>query len=173
MDGTSWCATSSPLRENDMTITLADWEFQVEETATRDYTHQCSLDHCTCPYCENFYENVDKVHPNLRPVLDRFGIFLNGPCEVMPFEPTYVAAAYRVTGKIRTRGEANLHIDGVPLRFEEGNDTTFLLWVGPMDLPWTQQEDMDEVLSPANQPEFMERMMERLLLWAEDGSTES
>jgi hypothetical protein len=42
-----------------------------------------------------------------------------------------------------------------------------------MALPWTQEEDMDEVLSPANQPEFMERMMERLLLWAEDGSTES
>jgi hypothetical protein len=91
----------------------------------------------------------------------------------MPFEATYVAAAYRVTGKIRSRGEANLHIDDVPLRFEESNERTFLLWVGPMALPWTQEEDMDEVLSPANQPEFMERMMERLLLWAEDGSTES
>jgi hypothetical protein len=29
-------------------------------------------------------------------------------------------------------------------------------------------EDMDEVISPANQPEFLDRMMVRLLNWAED-----
>lgn len=156
-----------------MTIRLADWVFSVDEIATRDYTHKCSLDHCTCPYCENFYENADSSHPNLRPVLDRFGIFLNGPCEVMPFEPTMVAAAYRVTGQILSRGEAYLHIEDVPLRPEPGDEKTFLLWIGPLELPWTQEEDMFEVLSPANQPEFMERMMERLLLWAEESSTES
>jgi hypothetical protein len=36
-----------------------------------------------------------------------------------------------------------------------------------MELPWTQIEDMDEVISPANQPEFMDRMMLRWLKWAE------
>ncbi len=156
-----------------MVITLADWQFRVDVTATAEYTHKCSLDHCTCPYCQNFYDTVDLAHPSLRPVLSRFGIYLNGPCEVMPFEPTLVAVAYRVTGQILHRGESRLHVDGVPLRPEEGENGTFLLWVGEMALPWDREEDMDEVLSPANQPEFMDRMMQRWLLWAEDTEFEN
>ena len=151
-----------------MVIELADWTFELDYDATWDYTHKCSLDHCTCPYCENFYENADRAHPNLRPVLNRFGIFLNGPCEVMPFEPTLVAACYRITGQIVSRGETFLHVEGVPLRPEYADENTFFLWVGPMELPWTREEDMDEVLSPANQSEFMDRMMARLMKWAED-----
>ena len=151
-----------------MVVTLADWQFRVDVDSTLEYTHKCSLDHCTCAYCENFYENVDVTHPSLRAVLSRFGICLNGPCEVMPFEPTLVAAAYRVTGQILSRGEAYLHVDDVALRPEESDEDTFLLWVGPMDLPWTRDEDMDEVLSPANQTDFMDRMMAKLLSWAEE-----
>ena len=151
-----------------MIITLADWQFQVDRGATAEYTYKCSLDHCECPYCQNYYENIDRAEPSLRPVLSKFGISLNGPCEVMPFEPTLVAACYRVTGQILSRGETNLHINDVALRPEEADDNTFFLWVGPMDLPWTQQEDMDEVLSPANQPEFMDRMMARMLKWASE-----
>lgn len=156
-----------------MVITLADWQFRVDVQETLAYTSQCSQDHCTCAYCQNFYENVDRVCPSLRPVLSRFGIYLNGPCEVMPFEPTLVSAAYRVTGEILSRGEAYLHADGVDLRPEESENGTFLLWVGPMDLPWTQDEDMDQVLSPANQPEFMDRMLRQALRWAENDSPES
>lgn len=150
-----------------MIITLGDWQFQVDAVATEDYTTRCSLDHCTCPYCKNFYENIDRTQPMLRPVLEKFGIFLNGPCEVMPFEPTLVAACYRVTGKILSRGESYLHVEDVPLRPEEADDRTFFLWIGPVELPWTQEIPVDEVLSPANQPEFMDRMMQRLLKWAE------
>ncbi len=149
-------------------ITLVDWQFQVDEEATLVYTIQCSEDHCTCPYCLNFYENIDAAHPTLRPVLSRFGIFLNGPCEIMPFEPTLVMACYRVTGQITRRGISQLHVDGVPLRPESADENTFFLWVGEMDIPWTQQEDMDEVLSPANQPEFMDRMYRRWLETRED-----
>ncbi len=144
-------------------ITLADWQFQVDADATLAYTSKCSGDHCTCPYCRNFYENVDASHPSLRPVLSRFGIDLNGPCEVMPFEPTLVMACYRVTGQILRLGESRLHVDGVALRPERADGETFFLWAGEMELPWTQEEDMDEVLSPANQPEFMDRMYRRWL----------
>ena len=156
-----------------MVISLGDWQFQVDVSATESYTTRCSLDHCTCPYCLNFYENMDRAEPALRPVLSRFGIYLNGPCEVMPFEPTLVAACYRVTGQIISRGEAYLHINDVPLRPEEADENTFFLWIGPMELPWTQAEDMDEVISPANQPEFMDRMMARILRWAENTQIES
>jgi hypothetical protein len=153
-----------------MIISLADWQFRVDVDTTLEYTHKCSLDHCTCPYCQNFYDNIDISYPSLRPVLTRFGIHLNGPCEVMPFEPTLLAAAYRITGEILSRGEAYLHVDEVALRPEPGDDHTFLLWIGPVDLPWTQAEDMYEVLSPANQPEFMDRMMQTLLRWAQPGN---
>lgn len=156
-----------------MVISLADWRFRVDLQATEDYTTKCSLDHCTCPYCQNFYETVDRAYPNLRPVLSRFGIYLNGPCEVMPFEPTLVAACYQITGQILSRGEAYLHVDDVALRPEEADDHTFFLWIGPMELPWEQDIDMDEVISPANQPEFLDRMMTKLLKWAEDGEITS
>ena len=151
-----------------MIITLADWRFRVDVLSTNIYTTNCSLDHCTCPYCQNFYDNIDRENPDLRPVLDKFGVFLNGPCEVMPFEPTLVAACYRITGQIENRGQTYLHISGVPLRPEEADAHSFFLWIGPVELPWTQEEDMNEVLSPANQPEFMDRMMQRLLQWTED-----
>ena len=156
-----------------MVISLGDWQFRVDIAATESYTTKCSLDHCTCPYCRNFYENIDRAEPALRPVLSRFGIYLNGPCEVMPFEPTLVAACYRVTGEILSRGEAYLHINEIPLRPEEADENTFFLWIGPVELPWTQEEDMDEVLSPANQPEFMDRMMARILRWAGDTQIEN
>ena len=156
-----------------MVISLADWRFRVDLQATEDYTTKCSLDHCTCPYCRNFYDTVDRAYPNLRPVLSRLGIYLNGPCEVMPFEPTLVAACYRITGQILSRGEAYLHVDNVALRPEEADENTFFLWIGPMELPWEQDIDMDEVISPANQPEFLDRMMAKLLKWAEDGEITS
>ena len=149
-----------------MIISVQDWVFDLDVDATMDYTHKCSLDHCECPYCQNFYENIDRAEPSLRPVLSKFGIYANGPCEVMPFEPTLVAACYRITGQIISRGESSLHINDVPLRPEEADDTTFFLWIGPLDLPWTQTENMDEVISPANQPEFLDRMMQRWLKWA-------
>ena len=156
-----------------MIISLGDWQFQVDAAATESYTTKCSQDHCTCPYCRNFYENIDRAEPALRPVLSRFGIYLNGPCEVMPFEPALVAACYRVTGKILSRGEAFLHINDVPLRPEEADESTFFLWIGPVELPWTQEEDMFDVISPDNQPEFMDRMLARALRWAEDTQIES
>ncbi len=146
-----------------MIITLADWQFSVDAQATLDYTIKCSQDHCTCPYCENFYQNIDAAHPQLRPVLSRFGIHLDGPCELMPFEPTLLMACYRVTGQILRRGESALHIEEVPLRPEEADDRTFFLWIGELEVPWTQEIDMDEVLSPANEPEFLDRMLQRWL----------
>ncbi len=146
-----------------MVITLADWKFQVDVEKTREYTQICSLDHCLCPYCRNFYENLHKAHPTLGPVLERFGVGLEGPCEVMPFEPTLLMACYRITGQILRTGESFLHVDKVPLRPEPADERTFFLWIGELELPWTQSEDPDEVVSPANQPEFLDRMYDRWL----------
>ena len=144
-------------------ISIADWQFRVDLDATREYTMKCSLDHCLCPYCRNYYETVDGANPRLRSVLDGFGICLDGPCEVMPLEHNVILTAYRVTGSIVNRGNIRLYVDEVPLFPEESENGTFLLWSGPMELPWQQEMAPEDVISPANQPEFLERMTAKVL----------
>ncbi len=146
-----------------MRISLADWLFEVNVEQTMAYTAKCSTDHCMCAYCRNFYEAVDGAHPALRPFLSRFGVTLDGPSELMPFEPTLLMAAYRVTGQITRVGLDRMHVNGVPVRPEAGEGGTFLLWVGEMEVPWLQEEPEEEVVSPANEPEFMARMLDKWL----------
>lgn len=143
-----------------MILELGDWCFQVDVEATRERTTKYSFEHCQCGYCKNFYDAVDAAYPLLRSALDRFGIQLEGPSELMPFEPTLMLACYRVDGQIIQWGSNGLSIHGVPVIPESGEDGTFLLWVGELTLPWLQSDSMDAVISPANLPEFMERMQE-------------
>lgn len=147
-----------------VTITIADWEFSVDTEATLIRTMQYSTDHCTCAYCRNYYETLDMAHPRLRPVLGKFGIAVEGPCELMPLEPNVMLACYRVDGTIISRGQTRIYVDDVSITPEEGENGTFLLWVGEMVLPWIQEEAMEDVISPANQPEFLERMAQK---WAQ------
>lgn len=144
-------------------ITLADWKFSVDAEGTTAHSMKCSLDHCLCAYCRNYYETVDSAHPTLRPFLERFGLCIEGPSEVMPLEPDYVMTGYRILGKILQKGHTRLHVDNVPVHFEEADDISFFLWAGAMELPWIQKESMEDVISPANQPEFLERMARKWL----------
>lgn len=145
-----------------MIIRLRDWEFYVDMEATLAHTTKNSTDHCTCAYCRNYYEAIDRCHPEVRAYLAQFGINLDGPSELMPFEPTLMLACYRVHGKILRWGREGLMVSGIPIVAEAAEDSTFFLWVGEVQLPWLQDEDMDEVVSPANLPEFLERMQ---LIW--------
>ncbi len=145
-------------------IHLADWSFRVDPDATREHTRQCASDHCLCAYCRNYYETLDIAHPGLRSFLARFGVVPEGPSELMPLEPMVMAACYRVTGQILQEGTP-IHLDGVPIRPEPADSGTFFLWVGQMELPWIQDEAMEEVISPANQPEFLDRMVKKYLQW--------
>ena len=147
-----------------MILEAGDWRFRVNVEATRERTSKYSFEHCQCSYCKNFYDAIDAAHPSLRPALGEFGINLEGPSELMPFEPTLMLACYRVDGEIVQWGKAALAVDGVPIVPELGDDKTFLLWVGELELPWLQKEPVEEVVSPANLPEFMERMQEVWLL---------
>lgn len=143
-----------------MILEIEDWRFQVDVEATRDRTSRYSFEHCQCGYCKNFYDAIDAAYPFLRPAMERFGVNLEGPSELMPFEPTLMLACYRVDGEILRWGRANLSICGIPLVPEVGEDATFLLWVGELEIPWLQEESQEEVVSPANLPEFMARMQE-------------
>lgn len=143
-----------------MNITISDWIFDVDPDATAAHTTKNSTDHCTCAYCRNYYEALELTHSQLLTFLSGFGINFQGPSELMPFTPTMMLACYRVHGKIQNWGREVLKVDGVPIIPEANDDGTFFLWVGELELPWLQEEDMDEVVSPANQPEFLLRMQE-------------
>ena len=143
-----------------MILEYGDWKFDVDVEATKERTSKYSFDHCECGYCKNFYEVIDHAHPQLRPALEPFGIHLEGPCELVPFEPTLMLACYRVDGQIIQWGREELYADGISVTVETGDESTFLLWVGEAELPWVQPERMEDVVSPANLPEFMERMSE-------------
>lgn len=143
-----------------MILEYADWQFDVDVAATREHTLKNASDHCMCAYCRNYYETVDTAYPNLRPFLEQFGVNIEGPSELMPFEPTLQLACYRVQGNIVSWGQSTLSVNGIPIVAETSEDGTFLLWVGEMELPWIQIEPVEDVISPANMPEFLERMQE-------------
>ena len=141
-----------------MLLEYGDWKFDVDVEATKERTSRYSFDHCECGYCKNFYEVIDQAHPQLRPALEPFGIQLEGPCELVPFEPTLMLACYRVDGRIAQWGKSGLFVSGASLIPEADDEHTFLLWVGELSIPWVQEEAMEDVVSPANLPEFMDRM---------------
>lgn len=147
-----------------MDLTIGDWQFRVDPDATRVHTTQNASDHCDCAYCRNYYEALPLTYPELVTFLESFGISYHGPSEVMPFEPTLVLTCYRVQGEVRQWGTEKLYADGVSILPETSENGTFLLWVGEMPLPWLQEEPMEDVVSPANLPEFLERMEEMWLL---------
>lgn len=147
-----------------MILELADWRFEVDLESTRTHTTKNASDHCECAYCRNYYEAVDIAYPYLRTFLDTFGIHISGPSELMPFEPTLMLACYRVQGKILQWGQTELFLKGIPIVPEMSDNDTFLLWVGELELPWLQDEPVEDVVSPANLPEFLERMQEVWLL---------
>ena len=147
-----------------MILELADWRFEVDLDATKERTKKNSLDHCNCGYCKNYYEAMPATHPQLVSFLENFGVYYQGPSEVMPFEPTYVLTCYRVIGKILQFGTSEIFAGEVPVSFEMADDTSFFLWAGEMPLPWIQQEPQEDVISPANLPEFLDRMEEVWLL---------
>lgn len=146
-----------------MILKINDWEFNIDMERTVEHSSFTSEDHCTCGYCENYYRAVKLCYPGLKPFLKQFGLNINGPVEMYPFEPTLYLAGYRVTGQIRRMGIAPMMVDGIPVTAEPQDSRYFMLEVGEMPLPWVMREDMDEVISPANEPEFLEKMYRKIL----------
>ena len=156
-----------------MILQIADWMFDVDISATMAYSAGVWEDHCTCGYCRNFYETLDNSYPSLKPFLNQFGMNSLTPEEMSPIEPTLCLISYCISGTIVKRGIYPLDSGEVvftvstdeqnPLYEPPFGKPFFVLTTGLLELPWVLDEDMDEVISPANEPEYMERMMKRLL----------
>lgn len=163
-----------------MIVQAADWIFDVDISKTMTYSAGIWEDHCLCGYCRNFYETLNKVYPQLNAFLKKFGMNSLTPEEMSPIEPTLCIASYCICGRIVQNGIYPIDIDGVVLTVSQQEDNPdyepgfgerfFVLTTGILDLPWTLDEDMDEVISPANEPEYMQRMMNRLLENTDYGS---
>ena len=152
-----------------MIVNIDDWQLEVQPEQTSQHSAFSAMRHCTCAYCENFYRGIGHFYPGLRPFLEGFGVDAEGPVEMFPFEPTICLVSYRVTGRILEFGSAPIMVDSVPVLPKADDERHFLLEVGELQLPWIMLEDPNEVVSPANEPEFLERMQE---VWAlRHGST--
>ena len=156
-----------------MLLRIADWSFDVDLALNMDISARQAKEHCLCGYCRNYYRSLDLYYPDIRPFLANFGIDPEGPDELSPFEPTIYEASYIVNGRILELGQKQLFVDGVPVRIlsdhEADMDTErpepyFVLLIGLMELPWMLDEPADEVISPANEPAYMDRMREKLML---------
>lgn len=157
-----------------MILQIDDWKFQIFEVATRKHYARQLAEHCQCAWCRNFYEAVDGAYPNLRPFLDRFGVHIEAPEEMMAFTPTLCINYYAVCGEILERGGEDIVIDGVtvtPQTWEEAKVNTalsepcFFLEAGCMTLPWVLGEPMEEADSPAKGKNFIQRLLGR---WISD-----
>ena len=156
-----------------MILEIADWIFDVEIPATMAYSAGIWEDHCTCGYCRNFYETLDGAYPSLKPFLKQFGMNSLTPEDMSPIEPTLCMISYCISGTVLKRGIYPLDTGEVVFSFSTDAENPlyeplfgkpfFVLTSGLLELPWVLPEDMDEVISPANEPEYMERMMKRLL----------
>lgn len=146
-----------------MILKIDDWKFDIDLEKTRDHSSYAFSSHCTCGYCENYYRAVNQQYPDLCDFLLRFGLEIEGPSEMYPFEPTLCLVGYKVMGRILRAGAAPMMVNGLPIMPQLRDEHHFLLEVGEIPLLWVLDDDMDEVISPANEPEFLERMYRKMI----------
>jgi hypothetical protein len=156
-------------------LQIDDWKFDIDVTATMEYSSAELAEHCDCAYCRNFYAAVDEAYPNLRPFLAQFGVDIAAPDELMPFDlddQMCYFGVYSVCGKILCSGSTNNVVDGInlniskdiELRFNtECPEPNFFIEVEELYLPWVLDEPMRDVVSTANSPSFLKKMWNKLL----------
>ena len=146
-----------------MVLHINDWVFDIDVEKTKEHSSFVSSEHCTCDYCENFYRSINATYPELKPFLAQFSILIDGPSELYPIEPTLYLAGYRVFGRVEKYGNSPIMVDGVPVAAEPVDDVHFMLEIGEMALPWVLSIDPLEAISPANEPEFLEKMYRKMM----------
>ena len=147
-----------------MVLKIDDWVFQVDPEKTKEHSSFVSSQHCMCGFCENYYRTILSVCPGLKEFLGQFYILVDAPSEMYPIDPIHYLSGYRVFGRIEQFGIAPMMVDGVPIQAEPVDETNFMLEVGLLELPWVMDEDWADVISPANEPEFLENMYRKLSL---------
>ena len=152
-----------------MILEIEGWKFQVFPVATRKYYAKEYSEHCTCAYCRNFYTAVDDRYPKLREFLERFGVHIEAPDEMISFRPTLCSNYYSVCGEILEQGDDPIDLGGItvePMTPEEAMIATdlepcFFLYVSTLELPWVLDEPLDKAASPAKEQDAISRLLRR------------
>ena len=164
-----------------MILQLEDWVFDVRLEETANYSQSEADDHCMCGYCRNFYESVDAAYPNLRTFFHSFGLNIEAPNELMPYfeaEAVHYYGVFVACGEIVSIGASPVIIDGIQIKPTPYNDQQinygcadpcFFLEFSDVALKWTLEEPIDDVSSPANDPEFIEKIWNRIFGATSDG----
>ncbi len=153
-----------------MILEIAGWKLDIDLEATMEYSAQEAREHCTCAYCRNFYATIDAQYPHLRPFLAQFGLDIEAPEELLPYDDAVYEAVYAVKGRILEQGRESVEVEGIPIYIQTDSDANifcpkpyFVLNVGLFQLPWVLEEPFEEVTSTANAPGFLKRMLSKLL----------
>ena len=161
-----------------MILKIADWEFDIDMERTMEYSAAEAREHCDCAYCRNYYATIDDIYPELRPFLAQFGIDVEAPDELMPYEkiPTpdgldnlvLYSGKYVVFGRILKHGKNRFALgaaDLFPMNDTEFDfdEPYFVIALEESEIRWVLDEPFEEVVSPANQPSFLKKMWDRLM----------
>ena len=154
-----------------MILKIADWEFDIDMERTMEYSAAEAADHCDCAYCRNFYAAHDSVCPELRPTLAQFGLHVEAPDVLYPYDiedRMYYNGDYVVFGSILKYGKERIKVGDVYLEAAEDPELEypmpfFVLYVQELVIPWVLEEPMKDVISPANEPSFLKKMWEKLI----------
>ena len=162
-----------------MILQLDDWKFDIDMARTMEYSAAEAAEHCDCAYCRNFYAAVDQYYPEFRAFMAQFGLDIEAPDELMPFDfegEMYYDGAYMVCGRILQAGQAPLEVSGIRIcatvddgsgemiRFNHSCPAPcFALDISSIILPWVLDEPISETVSPANFPSFLKKMWNHLL----------
>ena len=161
---------------SNMILTVNDWKFDVDISVNMEHSSAQAADHCMCGYCRNYYAAIDQICPHLRKFLLQFGLSIEGPDELSPFEPTIYEVTYVVNGSIVQKGTQLFYVDSIPVKVcssvdadldTERPDPYFTMTFGLIELPWVLDEPAEDVISPANEEAYLERMWKKLLRRAE------
>lgn len=159
-----------------MILQIGDWKFDIDMTRTFEYSAKEAAEHCDCAYCRNFYAAVDGEYPSLRPFLAQFGLNIEAPEEQMPYDldgKMYYDSTFLVFGEILQAGEKEILEGDVSIRPVFWDDSRFALDIGTVVLPWVLEEPLEDTVSPANLPSFLQKMWQKLLDRMPDHRTQS
>lgn len=157
-----------------MILQYDDWVFDVDILKTESISNTEAAEHCKCGYCRNFYAGIDGFYPNFRGFFAAFGVNIEAPDELMPYEEgneVHYYGVVSVCGNIISNGTKPLVIDGIQIEPYAKNvyninsvcpAPCFYLAFSDLLLNWNLDEPMDTVESDAKDPTFVRRIWDRI-----------
>ena len=151
-----------------MILEIDGWKFQVFDVTTRKYYAREVAGHCTCATCRNFYKTVDRVYPELRPFLARFGVHVEAPEEMSAPIQTMCDCHYTVCGKILETGDGPIAVGNTwvyPQNREDAavgtdmDEPFFFLYISPLNVPWVLDEPMDTIDTPEKEQSVIAKIL--------------